>query len=244
MRRGLGGVRNNRIVSESRDQDNNGYVPEWVQVPGVRPMVGSFRFWFTTGRWEWSPEVYVMHGYTPGQVEPTTELVLEHNHPDDRNHVAEAITRSIRHGEPFSSRHRFLDTAGGEHAVMVVADRIFDAAGRPVGTSGFYIDLSDRLAEAEQHMVEERMPEMIEERAAIEQVKGVLMYVYRISAEQAFKVLAWRSQDTNVKLRALAEQILLELGRAQPEPATVNAFDNILLTAHNRVLPPEPGSIS
>ncbi|MFE9578075.1 PAS and ANTAR domain-containing protein [Nocardia sp. NPDC006044] len=226
-------------MTERQDSTGDNYVPEWVQTPGDRPMVGSFRFWFTTGRWEWSPEVYAMHGYTPGEIEPTTELVLEHNHPDDRNHVAEAITRSIRQGEPFSSRHRFLDTTGGEHAVIVVADRIFDDNGRPVGTTGFYIDLSDRLAEVEQDMIDTTMPEIIEHREAIDQVKGVLMYVYRISAEQAFKVLQWRSQETNTKLRALAEQILVELGRAQPSPATVNEFDNILLTAHTRVPPPD-----
>ncbi|MFD6161955.1 ANTAR domain-containing protein [Nocardia sp. NPDC060256] len=88
-------------------------------------------------------------------------------------------------------------------------------------------------------MIEVTMPEMIEHREAIEQAKGVLMYVYRISAEQAFKVLQWRSQETNTKLRALAEQILTELDKAQPPPATINEFDSILLTAHTRVPPTE-----
>ncbi|MCM6779089.1 transcription antitermination regulator, partial [Nocardia sp. CDC159] len=36
------------------------------------PAVGGFRFWFATRRWEWSPEVYRLHGYAPGQIEPTT----------------------------------------------------------------------------------------------------------------------------------------------------------------------------
>jgi hypothetical protein len=91
---------------------------------GAPPGVGGFRFWFATRRWEWSAQVYQMHGYVPGEIEPTTELLLSHKHPEDREHVAELITRAVEQGEPFSSRHRLLDTGGGEHQVMVVADRV------------------------------------------------------------------------------------------------------------------------
>ncbi|MFE3230033.1 ANTAR domain-containing protein, partial [Nocardia sp. NPDC059228] len=52
----------------------------------------------------------------------------------------------------------------------------------------------------------------------------------------AFKLLVWRSQETNTKLRALAEQLLRELPTVPPaEPATVSAFDHILLTLHERI---------
>jgi hypothetical protein len=37
------------------------------------------------------------------------------------------------------------------------------------------------------------------------------MYVYRIDAEAAFEVLRWRSQESNIKLRALAEQVLADV---------------------------------
>jgi hypothetical protein len=176
-----------------------------------------------------------MHGYAPGEVEPTTELLLEHKHPEDRDHVAEAIARSVEQGEPFSSRHRFIDTHGVEHSVMVVADRILDPDGRSIGTSGFYIDLSGTLAEAEQEAVNQRLPEIVEARCAIERAKGVLMWMYQISDEQAFRVLVWRSQETNTKLRALAEQLLVELPTVtRPAPAVVSEFDHLLLTLHER----------
>ncbi|MQY30870.1 hypothetical protein NRB56_64740 [Nocardia sp. RB56] len=79
---------------------------------GRSQKVGSFRFWFDGQRWEWSDEIARMHGYMPGVVTPTTELLLAHKHPDDRAQVADAIAHSLDTGEPFSSRHRFLDTAG------------------------------------------------------------------------------------------------------------------------------------
>ncbi|WP_228829067.1 PAS and ANTAR domain-containing protein [Nocardia beijingensis] len=198
--------------------------------------VGSFRFWFATRRWEWSAEVYRMHGYQPGEIEPTTQLLLAHKHPDDRTHVAETITRAIDHGEPFSSRHRFIDLSGQEHTVLVVADRILDDRGAAVGTAGFYVDLSDTLAEAHQAMLAATLPGLYENRAVIEQAKGVLMRVYQISAEQAFQILRWRSQETNVKLRALAQQLLAELPQVPPPPPDlVAAFDHILLTVHHRI---------
>jgi hypothetical protein len=80
------------------------------------------------------------------------------------------------------------------------------------------------------------LPDLFESRAAIEQAKGVLMYVYRVSAEQAFRVLQWRSQETNVKLRALARQLLDEIATLPGASASVQSeFDHVLLTVHERV---------
>jgi hypothetical protein len=53
----------------------------------------------------------------------------------------------------------------------------------------------------------------------------------------AFELLKWRSQETNAKLRALAEQIardFLELHYHEDLPPR-SAYDRLLLTAHHRV---------
>ncbi|WP_063014089.1 PAS and ANTAR domain-containing protein [Nocardia kruczakiae] len=210
--------------------------PQRPAAADATPAVGSFRFWFATRRWEWSEEVYQMHGYTPGSVVPTTELLLSHKHPDDRDDVAQRIARSLDLGESFSSRHRFIDTAGEVHQVMVVADRLLDDTGTVVGTAGFYIDLTDTLAENQRDTLSTTLPGVIEHRAVIEQAKGVLMRMYRINADQAFKVLTWRSQETNTKIRDLAAQLIAELPTLpQASPQTVNEFDHLLLTAHSRI---------
>jgi AmiR/NasT family two-component response regulator len=76
----------------------------------------------------------------------------------------------------------------------------------------------------------------MESRATIEQAKGALMVVYRISADEAFAMLQWRSQETNTKLRALASQIVAELDTLQHQPdALRRQFDHLLLTVHERV---------
>lgn len=198
--------------------------------------VGAFRFYFVGQRWEWSDEVARMHGYQPGAVLPTTELLLSHKHPDDRAHVQELLDHALHSKGSFSSRHRFVDTAGALHDAIVVADRMADETGTVVGTAGYYIDLTDAFDETRQEVLDEALPDLFEARAVIEQVKGVLMAVYRISAEQAFGVLRWRSQQTNTKVRALAQQLITELATLPPwSRDTQSEFDHLLLTIHQRV---------
>jgi len=205
--------------------------------------VGSFRFWFVDQRWEWSDEVARMHGYDPGSVAPTTELLLSHKHPEDRAHVQDLLDYALQSEESFSSRHRFIDTGGKVHDAIVVADRMLDGAGTVVGTSGYYIDLTDTFDETRQEVLDEALPDLFENRAAIEQAKGVLMYVYRVSAEQAFRVLQWRSQESNVKLRALAKQLLTDVSTITPPTAAVQSqFDHMLLTVHERIRPESAAS--
>lgn len=209
--------------------------------------VGAFRFWFVGQRWEWSDEVARMHGYEPGTVVPTTKLLLSHKHPEDRAHVQDLLDYALQSEESFSSRHRFIDTAGNVHDAIVVADRMLDDSGAVLGTAGYYIDLTNTFDETRhetrQEVLDEALPDLFENRAAIEQAKGVLMYVYRVSAEQAFRVLQWRSQETNVKLRALAKQLLAEVvSLTTPTPAVQSQFDHLLLTVHERIPAEPPGS--
>jgi PAS fold len=58
--------------------------------------VGWVRLYFADERWEWSEEVQRMHGYEPGTVVPTTELVLSHKHPDDAAQVKSILNDVFR----------------------------------------------------------------------------------------------------------------------------------------------------
>ena len=61
---------------------------ERVFASGKPQRVGSFRYLIDDDRWEWSDDVARMHGYAPGTVRPTTDLLLKHKHPEDKAHVA------------------------------------------------------------------------------------------------------------------------------------------------------------
>ncbi|WP_409180323.1 PAS and ANTAR domain-containing protein [Amycolatopsis sp. VS8301801F10] len=207
-------------------------------VGGRSHAIGSFRFRFADQRWEWSDEVALLHGYEPGTVQPTTELLLSHKHPEDRDQVAGTLAAAVRDGTAFCSRHRVIDTAGAEHHVLVIADLLSDDAGAAVGTGGYYIDLSPDLAEQRQQILDETMPEIVDARAPIEQAKGALMLVYGITAEHAFALLKWRSQHTNSKLRDLAAKLADALTAFGGAPVLTRVqFDHLLLSVHQRPSP-------
>jgi PAS domain S-box-containing protein len=191
---------------------------------GEQQRIGRFQFFLDGERWEWSDAVARMHGYEPGTVVPTTELMLQHKHPDDRPRVA-AVLGQVQVGEPFSSRHRIIDTAGQTHWVVVVGDVMCDSAGAVIGTTGFYVDVTDSL----QLDISTALSGAAASRAQIEQAKGVLMAVYGISADRAFEILVWRSQETNIKVRDLAARFLAAIsGKVSAD--TLNNVDHALLT--------------
>lgn len=219
------------------DLDGQTAAVEEALAGGAPQRVGSFRFYFAEQRWEWSDQVQLMHGYQPGSITPTTELVLSHKHPDDRGQVAATIDDIVHSHKAFSTRHRIIDTGGQVHHVVVVADRIVDDQGAVVGTHGFYVDVSSA---PDQDVVTERLAEIAENRAGIEQAKGMLMLVYGIDGDAAFNLLKWLSQESNIKLRPLAEQIAEDFRGARQVITAQPDFDQLLLTAHTRV----DGSVS
>jgi fructose-specific component phosphotransferase system IIB-like protein len=218
--------------------DIEGPMPVEHALAGGEPQrVGWFRFYFADERWEWSAQVERMHGYEPGTVHPTTDLVLSHKHPDDYGQVAATLDEIRRTEAAFSTRHRILDTHGDVHHVVVVGDQLFDDAGHVIGTHGFYVDVTPSVNEAHHERVSEAVAEIAEARSGIEQAKGMLMLIYRINADSAFELLKWRSQEANTKLRLLAEQIVrdfLAISYDDVLPAR-SVYDRLLLTAHLRV---------
>jgi PAS domain S-box-containing protein len=203
---------------------------------GAPQRFGWYRFYFEDERWEWSPEVARIYGYEPGTVTPTTELVLSHKHPDDYEHVAATLDEIRRTRKPFSTRHRIITVAGDTREVVVIGERMHDNSGQVIGTQGFFVDVTPS-EQARAAIITEAVAEIAENRATIEQAKGILMLVYRIHADAAFDLLKWRSQETNVKLRALADQLVedvrtLHYDETLPPRST---FDRLLLTVHQRV---------
>ncbi len=202
---------------------------------GVAQPAGWFRFYFTDQRWEWSEQVQRMHGYEPGSVTPTTDLVLSHKHPDDRGQVAATIDQILHTRQAFSTRHRIIDTGGNVRHVVVVGDRLFDDRGEVIGTHGFYIDVSPTSEQENEDIVSAKLAEISGNRASIERSKGMLMLVYGISDSAAFELLKWLSQEANIKLRSLAEQISADFRGAGLNLNAQSEFDHLLLTAYQRV---------
>jgi len=210
---------------------------------GPAPVTGWFNFYFADERWEWSPEVAEIHGYPPGSVTPTTDLVMRHKHPDDHPKMAAALDLVRRTHQAISTRHRIIDAKGRTRDVIVLAEHLFDDTGAEIGLHGFYVDVTpvqqDGGNRSRDHHREvgEAVAEIAASRGPIEQVKGILMLAYRIDERQAFNLLKWRSQETNVKLRALAVQLVADLAELDYDETlpSRSSVDRLLLTAHLRI---------
>lgn len=212
---------------------------------GTLLAAGQFRFHFDDERWDWSAEVAQIHGYPAEEMHPTTEQVMWHKHPDDYAKMAVNLDQVRRTRESINTRHRIVDVHGATREVAVVGQRLYDDAGNVVGTHGFYVDVSPSggmVAESEHERnrkLDEAVTQITERRSAIDELKGMLMLVYRVSDDTAFGILRWRSQETNTKVRLLAEQLLddftsLDYDETLPSRST---FDDLLLTAHLRIAP-------
>jgi len=210
---------------------------EYALAGGAPQRVGWFRFFFADERWEWSPQVERMHGYEPGSVQPTTALVLSHKHPEDYGQVAATIEQIRLTAGAFSTRHRIVDTKGEIHHVVVIGQQMRDDTDTVIGSDGYYVDVTPSITEAREERVTEAVAEIAEARGGIEQAKGMLMLIYQISADSAFELLKWRSQEANVKLRVLAERVVKDfLGLTYDEVLPSRAeYDRLLLTAHLRI---------
>ena len=200
---------------------------------GQPQTVGRFRFFIDDERWEWSDAVQEIHGYAVGEMpNPTTEQVLSHKHPDDYAHVVGALEDTRRTRTAFSTRHRMIDKQGRHHRVAVVGDLMRDAEGTVIGTEGFYIDVPPAEADYEARITE-AVADFADNRALIEQAKGMLAVVYGLDDDAAFEILKWRSQQSNMKLRTVAER-LVSTFRAMSGPVLPerSVYDNALLTLH------------
>src|ERR1700722_10379623 len=217
--------------------DLDGHAAEVDQAfAGAPQRVGWFRFYFEDQRWEWSEQVQRMHGYEPGTVTPTTELVLAHKHPEDRHEVAKTIDEMLLARRAFSTRHRIVDTRGVVHQVVVVGDLLNDRQDVAIGTHGYYVDITPSSDRTREDLISERVAEITEHRAVIEQAKGMLMLVYGLDDEAAFDLLRWRSQSGNVKLRRLAAKIVGNFPAVRDNGTPFrSAFDHALLTVDERV---------
>ena len=230
------GNENRFAVVQSSDGDNYREGVDGTLAGDDPQRVGWFRFYFDDDRWEWSPQVEKMHGYLPGSVTPTTELVLAHKHPDDYRQIADTLDLIRQARQAFSSRHRIIDVQGRVRHVVVVGDLLREVDGTVMGTHGFYVDVTPSERER-QDQVTAAVTRITEARAGIEQAKGMLMLIYGMEEAAAFELLKWRSQETNVKLRLLAGQVASDfvvLSSSEILPPR-SAYDQLLLTAHFRI---------
>jgi len=169
--------------------------------------VGRFSYNVPTDTWWWSTSLYGIHGFSHGEIVPTTALMMAHQHPDDRPGAVELIKAALTAGKPFCSRHRILDARQRVHTVVTIGEAVHSDDGRLAQVCGYFIDVTDSLHRDLATSTQAAVEGSAQTRAAIEQAKGALMITYGLDEDEAFALLRWHSQQTNIKLRDIAAGI-------------------------------------
>jgi hypothetical protein len=170
--------------------------------------VGFYTYTVAGGEWSWTDGIYLLHGYAPREVPASTEVFLSHKHPEDRSRAAQVLDDAIRDGRPFSCYHRIIDRHQQVRHVLSVGQGVRDAAGQVVRVEGFFVDLTQVRRDETQAEVEAALERMGENRATIEQAKGMVMLSTGCDPDAAFDVLRGYSQHLNVKLHEVARRLV------------------------------------
>lgn len=169
---------------------------------------GPFRYNVATRRWWWSDDIYRMHGFEPGEVVPTTELLTRHKHPEDAAVATAIILNAFTSGEPFALWHRIIDARMRTRTVVSVGDGVRDDAGTLVEIRGYMVDVTGSKRSQTARDIDEAVRRSAESRGTIEQAKGMLMATLGLGADDAFTLLKRNSQHANIKLRDLAQTLI------------------------------------
>lgn len=176
---------------------------------------GAFAYTVATGSWWWSDGLYEIHGFEPGEVVPSTELVVAHKHPDDVDRARKVLEAALGSGTPFSLWHHVVDARRRVRQVVSVGAGVHDEAGQLVEVRGFMVDVTTPHRQETAAQMDEAVRRSAASRGTIEQAKGVMLAVCGLDAEEAFQVLVRQSQDRNVKVRDLAAELLSAVDAAR-----------------------------
>lgn len=195
---------------------------------GTAALIG--RYTYDTSGWTWTDALFAIHGFVAGEVVPSSELLIAHQDPTDVAEARETFKQALSSGEPFASYHHLIDAHQRRRTVLVAGrGRVED--GQVVELHGYVVDLTDASRSDRQSEVTAALAGIAEHRAVIEQVKGVLMLAFGISADEAFEVLRTQSQDHNVKLNELAGRIVEAVESPSGEPLAEDGTKERVLAA-------------
>ena len=177
-------------------------------------LAGRYRYDRRTSSWWWSSEMFALYGLRPGTAEPCTEVLLHHQHPDDRARTLEALTGACTTGEPFTLQNRIVRADGQTRTVVLLGEPELEPSGGVSAVEGVCIDVTASvLPQAESERVRaleaevEQLKAAMASRANIEQAKGILMLLTSCGEQVAFDLLAHISSHTHRKVRDVAQSI-------------------------------------
>jgi hypothetical protein len=174
--------------------------------------------------------MFALHGLQ-ADAEPSLELLLKHQHPDDLSRVVEALSSACSAARAFTLQTRLVRADGDERAVVLMGEPDVDATGAVRAVEGMYLDITEAGppgSDAERvHALQTEVTQLraaMASRATIEQAKGILMLLTNCGDQAAFELLAHLSSHTHRKVRDVAHCITESASGRTQLPADMRAI--------------------
>jgi PAS domain S-box-containing protein len=106
--------------------------------------LGNWDWNLITGEMNWSDEMCLIFGLNPCKFGSSYSEVLSCTHPEDREHVDNAVKRALK-GESFAIDHRLVLADGEERTVHAQGDVVHDEKNAPVRMRGTVQDITERI---------------------------------------------------------------------------------------------------
>jgi PAS domain S-box-containing protein len=117
--------------------------------------MGTWEQELVTGRTLWSDELYRIHGFEPGEVEPSVDLVIELTHREDRDYVSKVLSPIVEAperiiGKDITFEYRAVRRDGSVREIRARGQVEAGEHGEPARWVGSALDLTElRLTERE-----------------------------------------------------------------------------------------------
>jgi PAS domain S-box-containing protein len=106
--------------------------------------MGAWDWRLDTNVLTWSDETQRIFNLANSKSRITPETIIDLVHPDDRQAVSQAITRTLEQGAPYDVECRLVSQDGGERWIMSKGKALLDETGRATRMLGVYIDVTAR----------------------------------------------------------------------------------------------------
>ncbi len=104
--------------------------------------LGYWELDLVDNRLEWSDNIYAMFDTAPDRFDGTYEAFLALVHPDDREQLDRAYTRSLKEKTPYNITHRVLTESGRTKYINEICRTDYDDHGRPIRSAGTVQDVT------------------------------------------------------------------------------------------------------
>ncbi len=122
---------------------------ETLELAEAMAGVGHFSVDVATGKVTWSDEVYRIHGFRPGEVDPSNYSAMGAYQEDDAAMVRGFIDRAMRTGEGYDAQLRITRNDGQARVTRTKARCERDSRGTVTALFGVFQDITDTVRDKE-----------------------------------------------------------------------------------------------